>query len=124
MMFKKLIAIASSEEERKAKLYRDLIHHEGRIGGQLFGPIPKGNRREFFCLDEYTWVWHEEWKDKSGKRQARTTRYDIRPKGIVKSQNGQHYQRLSQSEIGSFCDAVDAYEQRVWNEIYKPVLQG
>lgn len=122
-MLKKLLGLSGSIAERKAKLYRDLIHHEGRIGGELFGAVPKGCRREFFCLDEYTWVWHEEWSDKSGKRQARTTRYDIRPSGIVKSQNGQHYQRLSQSEISRFNDAVTAYEQRVWNELYKPVLQ-
>jgi hypothetical protein len=30
---------------------RELIRAEAEIGGQLFGPIPKGHRRQFFCFD-------------------------------------------------------------------------
>ena len=40
---------------------RDLIRLESEIGAQLFGPLPKGRRREFFCLDASTWIWHEEY---------------------------------------------------------------
>ena len=40
---------------------RELIQLESEIGAQLFGEIPKGHRREFFCLDEKTWIWYEEW---------------------------------------------------------------
>ena len=45
---------------------RDLLRQESKIGANLFGPIPKGHRRDFFCLDEATWIWHEEWKDEKG----------------------------------------------------------
>ena len=46
---------------------RELITLESEIGSQLFGPIPEGHRREFFCLDEKTWIWHEEWLDEIGR---------------------------------------------------------
>lgn len=110
-------------EERQAEIYRALIHHEAKIGGELFGPIPKGNRREFFCLDEHTWVWHEEWTDKSGKRQFMMTRYDIRPYGVVKSQGNSSYQALTREELKNFYVAVRLYRHKVGTE-YSKILQA
>lgn len=107
-----------SEQERAQSLENEMIRKEGKIGGTLFGPTPHGLRREFFCLDEYTWVWHEEWNDKGGNHRVRNTRYDIRPDGIVKSQNGKHYQRISQKEAARLLDAAHAYEKRVRRELY------
>lgn len=110
-------------EQRRAEMYRALIHHEAKIGGQLFGPVPKGNRREFFCLDEHTWVWHEEWTDKSGRRQFMMTRYDVRPNGIVKSQGNNSYQSLTREELRNFHRAVQLYGQQVTTE-YNRMLQA
>lgn len=104
--------------QREEELYRNLMRHEARIGGTLFGPIPAGHRREFFCLDEHTWIWHEEWIDQSGKRQIRTTRYDVRPQAIMKAQDGQPYRQLSEQEAQHLRAAVDQYEARVKKEIY------
>ena len=42
---------------------RELLALESEIGSELFGEVPKGHRREFFCLDEKTWMWHEEWRN-------------------------------------------------------------
>ena len=70
----------------QAEAYRRAIREEAKVGGKVFGPVPEGVRREFFCLDERTWVWHEEWTDENGKPQIRTTRYDVRPHGIFKAQ--------------------------------------
>lgn len=109
------------QETRQAELYRNLIRHEGRIGGQLFGAIPEGTRREFFCLDGRTWVWHEEWNDNSGKHQARTTRYDVRPNGIFKDQEGLPYQLVSLEEARNLYSAALLYEQRVTEELYNYV---
>lgn len=108
-----------SQEDRDNKLYRDLIRHEAKIGGTLFGKIPKGGRREFFCLDEYTWVWHEEWQDKNGKHRSRTTRYNVRPDSIVKIQDGKKYEQISNDEAARFYDAVLAYERKVKRELYQ-----
>lgn len=109
--------MAQKQAERRAELYRKLIRHEAKIGGQLFGPLPRGGRREFFCLDEHTWVWHEEWLDASGHRQMKTTRYDVRPNAILKSQNGQ-YQEVDLEEAKRLREAAHLYQQRVRAEIY------
>lgn len=120
-MLSKLMQIAGvqSQQARDAKLYNDLIRHEAQIGGTLFGKVPQGGRREFFCLDQYTWVWHEEWKDKNGKHRSRTTRYNIRPDSIVKSHDGERYEKISKDEAGRFFDAVLAYERKVKQELYQ-----
>ena len=123
-MLKKILyatKVAKTPEERAAKLQRDLMRHEARIGGQLFGPVPQGGRREFFCLDEHTWVWYEEWTDAKGSKQTRTTRYDVRPSGIVKAQDGRAYQPVSDQEALRIRDAVNVYERRVMAEIYEPI---
>ncbi len=120
-MIKKLLKTitGSSPEDRQAKLYRDLIRHEARIGGTLFGPIPQGGRREFFCLDDRTWVWHEEWVDKvTGRLRSKTTRYDVRPDGILKAQDGQGYQYVSQQEAKHLYEAAKLYRQRVHANLY------
>ncbi len=118
-MIKKLLntIINQRGEERRAELYRNLIRHEAKIGGKLFGPVQPGGRREFFCLDEHTWIWHEEWNDRNGQHQIRTTRYDVRPNGILKSQDGE-YKAVSQTEINKLCEAAKLYEERVNRELY------
>lgn len=113
--------IVKTPEERFEKLQRDLIRHEAKIGGQLFGPVPEGGRREFFCLDEHTWIWHEEWLDAKGNNQTRTTRYEVRPNGILKAQDGKAYQPVSDQETLRIRDAVRVYRRRVMAEIYQPL---
>lgn len=118
-MLRKLLNNITNQRlaEKRAELYRNLIRHEGRIGGELFGPVPKGGRREFFCLDKYSWIWHEEWIDQNGQHQTKTTRYDIRPNGILKAQDGT-YQEVSKEEAIRLYQATQEYKKRVMNEIY------
>lgn len=118
-MLRKLFSNVTTgrDEERRATLYRNMIRHEAKIGGQLFGAVPAGGRREFFCLDEHTWVWHEEWLDKQGQRQIRTTRYDVRPSGILKAQDGQ-YRPVSADEANKLYQAAKVYQERVERELY------
>lgn len=111
---------AQRQEERKAELYRNLIRHEARIGGTLFGQLPKGRRREFFCLDERTWVWHEEWLQ-NGRVMTQTTRYDVRPTGILKSQ-GNAYQAVSKEEAKRLYAVAKAYRNKVFAEMYSAVV--
>ena len=100
-------------EERRAEINSALIHHEAKLGGKLFGAIPEGHRREFFCLDDRTWVWHEEWQDENGEWQAVTTRYDVRPGGILKSQGNQPSRPLSEQELVNFYRATALYGEQV-----------
>ena len=117
-VFRKMTA--ERQAERKAELYRNLIRHEARIGGTLFGETPKNRRREFFCLDEKTWVWHEEWVE-NGQHKSQTTRYDVRPTGILKAQ-GDTYQAISQSEAQRLLAVARSYRDKVHAEMYTPVV--
>lgn len=120
--FLEVTGVAKSPQERSAKLYRDLMRHEAKIGGQLFGPVAPGGRREFFCLDEHTWIWHEEWKDAKGATQTRTTRYDVRPEGILKAQDGQAYKMISDKEAKRLYEAAKVYNKRIKSELYQAVV--
>ncbi len=124
MIFQKLLSGAKTQrdEDRGAELYRSLIRREAKIGGQIFGPVPKGGKREFFCLDEHTWVWHEEWIDDKKQLRYKTTRYDIRPTAILKAQDGQSYQNVSLEEAERLLLAAQLYEEKVRTELYAAYL--
>ena len=119
-LLKKIITGNASQrhEEREAELYRSLIRREAKIGGELFGPIPEGVRREFFCLDEHTWIWHEEWLDQNRKLQSATTRYEVQDAGILKVQAGSRYNYLEGQELTNFMTAINVYYERVMRELY------
>lgn len=109
---------AQLEEERDAKRYRELIRKEAEIGGALFGPVKRGGRREFFCLDDKTWIWHEEWTDDQGQPRVVTTRYDIRPNGILKAQDGQPYRYIDREEARRLYKAARMYNHLVNTKLY------
>lgn len=109
---------ATQDDSRRLEAYRNLIRREAKVGGRLFGPVSSTGRREFFCLDEYTWVWHEEWTDQAGLRHTITTRYDVRPNGILKAQDQQPYQYIGEDEARRLFSAVSMYNKSVDAELY------
>lgn len=113
---------SQSSSKKQAERYRDLIRKEAVIGGKIFGPVLKGHRRKFFCLDERTWVWHEEWTDATGQRHVLTTRYDVRPDGIVKTQNNGRYIKVSPEEAKNLLEAAKLYKERVRDELYAHII--
>jgi hypothetical protein len=113
-------APVKSDRPLKKMTERQLIELESEIGRDLFGSIPADHRREFFCLDENTWVWHEEWVDvNSGKTLSTTTRYEVHENGILKAQNGVNYRFLEGQELKNFGLAVRLYYEQVMRGIYK-----
>lgn len=98
---------------------RDLLRMESKIGATLFGELPKGRSREFFCLDETTWIWHEQWRDEKGVDRQSTVRYEINPKGVLKVTEGPRYQYLEGNELHNFAEATRVYYERAAREIYK-----
>lgn len=129
-MFKKALSLITGTDDMSAlrmpksravkKLTeRELIQMESEIGGKLFGEVPKGHRREFFCLDDKTWVWYEEWIDQSGKRHNMTVRYEVQEKNILKVQEGARYSFLEGDELKNFMAAINAYHERVAREVYR-----
>jgi hypothetical protein len=107
------------DTERRSRAIRELIHREAKIGGELFGPVGPDRRREFFWLDGHTWIWHEEWTDgQTGQPRIVTTRYDIRPSGVLKSQDGHSFRYIDHVEAKNLYQAIKLYKKRVATEIY------
>ena len=97
---------------------RDLIDAESAIGRQLFGEIPAGHKRDFFCLDEYTWVWHEEWKEGRDIK-TQTVRYEIRGENIVKIIGSGEYSYVKREELKNLVLAIKLYYEQVMRSVYK-----
>jgi hypothetical protein len=114
-MLKGLLSLIAPKNpvQMQADAHRAVLREAAKVGGTVFGPIPDGVRREFFCLDTHTWVWHEEWFDEHKMHHARTTRYDVRPHGIFKAQDGQPYRPVTKEEAVNLYYAVDAYTEAV-----------
>lgn len=119
-MFNKILSLINGqgEEQKQIDYYRHLMRREAELGGQVFGPIPADRRREFFCLDKNTWIWHEEWTDTQGLRQSKTTRYDVRPTGILKAQANGSYHSVGKEESRNLVNAAQIYIKRSLNELY------
>ena len=97
---------------------RELIQLESNIGRELFGPIPKGHRREFFCLDETTCVWYEEHRDDNGKTISSTTRYEIQGNKVLKAQDAARYSYIEGTELKNLLLAISMYYERVMRGVY------
>lgn len=97
---------------------RELLREESKVGSTLFGPIPKGHSREFFCLDETTWIWHEEWNDERGIPRQSTIRYEVHPNGILKVMDGARYRVVEGEELDNLLNAAQLYYERVARGIY------
>ncbi len=116
------ISLITPAPSQKTLTERDLIRMESKIGGTLFGPVPKGHRREFFCLDEHTWIWYESTIDPStGKTITLTTRYEIRGERILKAQDGQLHHYTSLEESRNLVTAMTHYYKQTQKHIYAPV---
>jgi hypothetical protein len=114
----------SAKKTRSAELKRrELIKKEAEIGAKVFGPVPAGHRRQFFCMDAHTWVWHEEWLDIETKRKvSQHVRYEIRPGSITKSVNSGTPVALSQEEAENLVQAAVLYHQYVSTVLYGKTL--
>ena len=113
-----LITGRTSDRFSKSITERQLIELESKIGRRLFGPIPAGHSRDFFCLDENTWVWHEEWRDDNNKQQSSTIRYEIQSGGILKVQPGRVYKYIEGEELRNLAIAIRLYYERCAKRIY------
>lgn len=97
---------------------RELLQKESAVGRTLFGPVPKGHQREFFCFDENTYIWYESYKDSSGKEVTSTTRYEIQGDKILKAQDGARYSYLEGQELDNLLLAIGMYYERVMRGVY------
>ncbi len=98
--------------------HRSLIERESRVGSSIFGSVPFGSKREFFCLDEKTWVWREKHNTKDGKVKVINTRYVIYQDRIDKIQNSEPSE-ISLDEIENLLHAMQVYTDRVAKKVYR-----
>lgn len=116
-------ATAPKKRSRKPLTERELIQRESEIGARIFGEPPKGGRREFFNLDQSTWIWYEESvDDATHQRTATTIRYEIHEQGILKVQEGARYNFIEGDELANFLRATQLYHQQVAAQIYDAPL--
>lgn len=108
---------SKNSESRRLEILNDLKRRESKIGREIFGPVPAGGNREFFCLDESTWIWNEDWRDESGQHSKKTV-YNIRDNDILKSVNGGSYQSISATEANNLQMASKLYLERVGKKLY------
>lgn len=114
-----LSKLSGAAKNAKLPTERELIAKESAIGGQLFGPVAKGVRREFFNVDPQTWIWHEEAYNRQTKREeTRTVKYEIQHDHILKVEEGAHYTKVEGVELKNFVLATHAYYERTMREIY------
>lgn len=112
--------ISRKDRQHSSVTERELIGLESQIGKDVFGPLPANVvRREFFNLDEKTWLWHEEVRLADGTTEELTTRYEIQSRGILKIQPGPRYTYLDGMELYNFSLATKEYYQRVTRQLYR-----
>ena len=110
---KKIIASA------KPKITKEqLINDESALGGQLFGPIPKGHQREFFLYHHNYWIYYETWYE-GGRKKESTITYEVRKNGVYKNPLGSGYRKISGAELQNFCHAVREYRRLVKAKLYQ-----
>lgn len=97
------------------RLEKELLQQEAALGASLFGPIPKGQLREFVCLDEKTILWYES-KGPDGK--SLTTRYEVYSNRIIKIQDGQPHQLIPEQEGQTLLTAVRWYHYLMTQKLY------
>lgn len=108
-----------SFQMREKQLEREYIEREARVGGEVFGKIPSGRTRQFFCLDQHTWIWHEAWNDERGLAHSFTINYEVRPDGIFKRVNGSgQLSKVTGDELSNFNQAIHEYRKRVIDSVY------
>ena len=115
-----LLKVTKKDRPTKKLSERELIEKESQIGRDIFGPAPANvTRREFFNLDQDTWMWHEETKNPDGTKSAHTVRYEIQPQGILKVMSGPKYEYLEGTELSNFVKATQEYYERVSTALYR-----
>lgn len=102
--------VQPNADERRKSVERNLINAESALGRTLFGEVPAGHSREFFCLKKNVWLWYEN---------GLMIRYEVRENGVYK-QIGSNttYTKVVGEELRNFRNATKAYLELVKSHIY------
>lgn len=104
---------------KQAMRKRSLMRAEAQIGSTVFGAVPAGHTREFFCLDQYTWVWSERWFDQEeGSEKHMTVRYEFQPNGVLKVVDNIPRGYIQEQELKNLVRAMRTYANKVAVDLY------
>lgn len=116
--YKTLLKSLFNADKKRLKLTEaDLINAESALGATLFGPVPKGHRREFFRFKHNVWIFHESWMEGSEKRESTIT-YEVRENGVYKLPLGGEYIKIKGRELENFCKATAEYLKLIKTKLY------
>ena len=106
--------------QKKRARIRELMRRESKIGATVFGPVPQGHQRDFFCFDARTWVWAEQWYDHHTKTQkSMQVQYEFQSRGVLKTVDGVAVGFVKAEELAHLLEAIYTYQQRVHQEVYQ-----
>jgi hypothetical protein len=104
---------------KRASRLRSLMRKEAQVGSSVFGPVPAGHSRNFFCLDEITWIWSEQWYDSATKsHQHMLVRYEFQSRGVLKTVNDVACGYVEGRELKNLVNAIESYTEKVASEVY------
>lgn len=99
-----------------------LIDDESKIGGTLFGDVPRGINRRFFLDEGNSWFFSETATDPATGRvlYSFTIRYEMLPQGVLKSVDGKGHVFITGVELEHLKQAVKLYKQKIKTDLYEP----
>jgi hypothetical protein len=112
-----------NRRKRPMPTRNDLIKREALLGGTIFGPVPKGHNRQFFCLDSHTWIWHESWMN-GRQNMSITTRYEVRGDQVFKVQQNQPMRQLVGVELSNLAKATQLYDELISSRLYPGLMNA
>lgn len=103
----------------RQKLEKQLIQTESQIGGAIFGQVPAGVKRDFFCIDERTWVWSDSWTEQDGTIGGFQIKYELQDgEKVLKFVDGQARGYIKGQELDNLLTAINTYHDRVLSQLY------
>lgn len=95
------------------ELGKVILKHEAKLGAAIFKKTEDEVKREFYCLNETTWVW---------RQGAEIVFYKVNPTSIYKSNDGLSYRLAGRKEAKRLYDAARAYRHIVKAQVYDSLL--
>jgi hypothetical protein len=96
-----------------SELGKVILRHESKLGAKIFKKSKDSMNREFYCLNETTWVW---------RQGAETVFYKVNPTNVYKSNDGVNYRLASKKEASHLYKAAKVYRNLVSEKIYNSLL--
>ncbi len=118
-MTKEIIDLRNQASGDNPETQQQLLQKEGALGGKIFGELRPDQSRTFFCLNETTWIWSDNWFDRNERRATnQTVHYQVQKLGVTKITQGISSAFIEGDEFKNFFNAVTIYHRLVRRQVY------